>query len=69
MTIDKFHMSQALPSSFIIHYQVCNYSSTTGPTSEEGTSYPFGETEGTAGMLLHINEKFTMGKLQSSHFS
>ena len=55
ITIDKFHMSQALPSSFIIHYQVCNYSSTTGPPSGEGTSYPSGETEFTpvlVGFLL-----------------
>jgi hypothetical protein len=44
-TIDKFHMSQALPSSFLSHHQVCNYSSTTGATNGEGTAYPSGATE------------------------
>jgi len=45
MTIDKFHMSQALPSSFLNYHQVCNYSSMTGVTNEEGTAYPSGATE------------------------
>jgi hypothetical protein len=45
MTIDKFHLSQTLPSSFPIHHQVCNYSNTTGATSGEGTAYPSGATE------------------------
>ena len=45
MTIDKFHMSQALPSSFLIHHQVCNYSSTTVVTSGEWTAYPSGAAE------------------------
>jgi hypothetical protein len=31
--------------SFLIHHQVCNYSSTTGATSGEGTAYPSGATE------------------------
>ena len=43
--IDKFHLSQTLPSSFPIHHQVCNYSNTTGATSGEGTAYPSGATE------------------------
>jgi hypothetical protein len=45
MTIDKFHMSQALPSSFLIHHQICNHSSMTGATSGEGIAYPSGATE------------------------
>jgi hypothetical protein len=50
-----------------------------GATSEARTAYPSGASEivsseteiytpyaGAAGMLLHINGKFTMGKLKSS---
>ena len=45
MNVDKFHMSQALPSSFLIHHPVYNYSSTTGATSGEGNAYPSGAPE------------------------
>ena len=33
------------PISFLIHHQVCSYSSTTCATSGEGTAYPSGITE------------------------
>ena len=49
MTIDKFHMSQTLPGSFLIHHQVSNYCSTTGANSGEETVYRFGATEFTPG--------------------
>ena len=46
------------PSSFLIHHQVCNYSSTTGVTSGEGTAYPSGAIEFTpvfGGVLVTLS--------------
>ena len=48
ITIDKLPLSEALPSSFLIHHKVCSYSSTTSATSGEGTVYPSRATEFTS---------------------
>jgi hypothetical protein len=41
----SFTCRKQSPSSFLIHHQVCSYSSTAGTTSGEGTAYPSGVAE------------------------